>query len=207
MDNPIKRKEQELQDNFVDYLYSTYKPKKNDAGEYFATSLEYLTNEMSYMTTATEKEFIEKYGFAPIGFLEILRIQMARTNGYGICITNKSLKKAILSISIDYNIDPEELQRYYEQLVEYHLIVIIQDSNGNEYATTLQQIFNWEYKMWSRNQNNEYQKKKRKKDAEENQKQNNVEKEVIQQISEAPSEPLDYSGDVYFEEVDIDEIF
>lgn len=199
MNKPTRRSLEELKDNFVDYLYSTYQPKKNDAGEYFATRIEYLTNELSYMSSENEKEFIEKNGIAPIGFLELLRIQMAITNGYGICITNKSLKKAILSISIDYDIDPDVLQKYYDQLVEYNLIVIIKDSKGNEYATTIQQIFNWEYKMWSRHQNNEYQKKKRKKDAEE--------KENTQQLSEAPTAPLYYLEDEDLEDVDPEDFF
>ena len=32
------------------------------------------------MNAETEKEFIEEYGFAPIGFLEIFRMFMCRKN-------------------------------------------------------------------------------------------------------------------------------
>lgn len=78
MEKPIKRTLAELsQPNFVDFLLDTYSPKKNSAGEYFSMALDYLTNETSYMGSDTEKEFVEEYGLAPIGFLEMLRIQMA----------------------------------------------------------------------------------------------------------------------------------
>ena len=166
MEKPIKRKAEELkQANFVDFLFDTYEPKKNSAGELFYNGLDYLTNEMSYMASETEKEFIEEYGLAPIGFLELLRIQMAKTNGFGICINNKDLKKAMSALAIDYGLDISEMQKYYDQLVEVEMIIIITDSAGNQYATTIQQVFNWEYKMWTRWTNNQYQKKKRSEDA------------------------------------------
>ena len=162
MDKPTKRKTEELkQANFVDFLFETYEPKKNSAGEYFYNGLDYLTNEMSYMTSETEKEFIEEHGLAPIGFLELLRIQMAKTNGFGICINNKDLKKAMSAMAIDYGLDIADMREYYDQLVEVDMIIIVSDSAGNQYATTIQQVFNWEYKMWTRWSNNEYQKKRR----------------------------------------------
>lgn len=158
MEKPIKRTLAELsQPNFVDFLLDTYSPKKNSAGEYFSMALDYLTNETSYMGSDTEKEFIEEYGVAPIGFLEMLRIQMAKTSGFGICINNKDLKKAMSNLMIDYNLDLVDMQKYYDQLLEYGLLIIISDSAGNQYATSIQQVFNWEYKMWTRFKNNEYQ--------------------------------------------------
>lgn len=164
MEKPVKRTEYELPDNFVDYLYATYEPQRNSAGEYYFNGLDYLTNEMSYMSSETEKEFVEEYGLAPIAFLELLRVQMAKSpQGFGLCINDKSLKKAIANIAIDYDLDLAELQEYQRQLQESHLLIIITDSNGNGYATTMQQIFNWEYKMWSRWTNCEYQRKRRKK--------------------------------------------
>ena len=168
MEKPIKRTLAELsQPNFVDFLLDTYSPKKNSAGEYFSMALDYLTNETSYMGSDTEKEFVEEYGLAPIGFLEMLRIQMAKTSGFGICINNKDLKKAMSNLMIDYDLDLGDMQKYYDQLLEYGLLVIISDSAGNQYATSIQQVFNWEYKMWTRFKNNEYQKNHRgdKKDA------------------------------------------
>lgn len=162
MEKPIRRTNVELkQNNFVDYLFATYEPKKNSAGEYFPSVLDYTTNETSYLSSETEKEFIEEHGFAPIGFLEALRIQISKTSGFGICINNKDLKKALASIAIDYGIEQDELQKYYNLLLEYQLIIIISDSKGTQFATTPQQVFNWEYKMWSRWTNNQYQKKKR----------------------------------------------
>ena len=168
MEKPINRPLAELsQPNFVDFLLDTYSPKKNSAGEYFSMALDYLTNETSYMGSDTEKEFVEEYGLAPIGFLEMLRIQMAKTSGFGICINNKDLKKAMSNLMIDYDLDLGDMQKYYDQLLEYGLLVIISDSAGNQYATSIQQVFNWEYKMWTRFKNNEYQKNHRgdKKDA------------------------------------------
>lgn len=78
MEKPIKRSIEDLKRiDFVDFLFETYEPKKNSAGEFFYNGLDYLTNEMSYMSSETEKEFIEEHGFAAVGFLELLRIQMA----------------------------------------------------------------------------------------------------------------------------------
>lgn len=163
MEKPIKRNAMELKEtNFVDFLFTTYTPKKNSAGEFFSMALDYLTNETSYMGSDTEKEFINEYGLAPIGFLELLRIQMAKTSGFGICINNKDLIKAMHNMVIDYDLELADLQKYYDQLLEFGLLIIISDSAGNRYATTVQQIFNFEYKMWTRWQNNEYQRKRRK---------------------------------------------
>ena len=162
MEKPTRRTIEELQHNFfVDYLFTTYEPKKNSAGEYFYNGLDYLTNEISYMSSDTERQFIEKFGLAPIGFLEMLRVQMAKTNGFGICISNNDLKKAMSNIAIDYGLTFEEMQKYFDDLVEYKLLIIISDKCGIKYATTIQQVFNWEYKMWTRWTNNQYQKKKR----------------------------------------------
>ena len=180
MRKPVKRTIQETKNNFVDYLFETYEPKRNNAGEYYFNGLDYLTNEMSYMASDTEKEFIEEFGLAPIAFLELLRIQMAKTSGFGICINNKDLKKAMSNMAIDYEINYVDMQEYYSKLVEYQLIIIISDSTGNQYATTLQQIFNWEYKMWTRWSNNQYQKNKRnsgKSNGEDNEKaESNIQK-------------------------------
>lgn len=162
MEKPIKRSIAELKNpNFVDYLYKTYEPQRNSAGEYFFNGLDYITNEMSYMASETEKEFIEENGLAPIGFLELLRIQMAKTDGFGICINNRNLKKAMMNMVVDYGLDLQVLEQYYTQLVESQIIVIITDSKGNKYATTTQTLFNWEYKMWTRWSNRMYQDKKR----------------------------------------------
>lgn len=69
MEKPIKRREQDLPSNFVDYLYQLYECRKNAAGIYFPQPLDYCTNETTdYMCSEIEKEFIEEYGLAPIGF-------------------------------------------------------------------------------------------------------------------------------------------
>lgn len=103
---------------------------------------------------------------------------MAKTGGFGICISNKDLKKAMAAIEIDYDLEREIMEKYYSQLLESHLLIIVCDSQKNQYVTTLQQIFNWEYKMWTRWKNNEYQRKKRGKDSTAD-----SEKEQIDEIS------------------------
>lgn len=189
MEKPIKRNEAELQNNFVDYLFELYEPQKNSAGEYFYNGLDYLTNEMSYLASETEKEFVEENGLAPIAFLELLRIQMSKTSGFGICITNKDLKKAMAAMSIDYSLDMSDMENYYKQLIEYHLLLLITDGKGNEYATTTQQIFNWEYKMWTRYNNNKYQKKRRSnQSATEN---TNIEENITDSSNDIPIAPTE----------------
>ncbi len=142
MNKPEKRAEDELIENFVGYLFDTYEPRKNSAGEYYSTSLDYLTNESSYMNSKAERKFVEDHGLSPIAFLELLRVEMAKTSGFGICITDKELQNSIYRISLVYELKLAELQQYYEQLVDAHLILVINDHDGNQYATTLQQIFN-----------------------------------------------------------------
>lgn len=190
MNKPTRRSITELQQkNFVDFLYETYEREKNSAGDCYATPLEYITDEKTYLSSNAEKEFVEEYGFAPIGFLEALRVQMAKTSGFGICINNNDLKKALAGMMIDYKIDYEELQKFYELLVGYQFIIFISDSNGNQYATTPQQVFNWEYRMWSRLSNNKSQKKSRSeaKKTEKQEKDKEVEVETV--IEDVPTEP------------------
>ena len=166
MEKPIRRTSEELrQPNFVDFLLNTYSPKKNSAGEHFSMALDYLTNERSYMTSADEKAFIKECGFAPIGFLEVLRSQMTKTGGFGICINNNDFEKAMYGMVIDYKADLQEMQKYYDQLLEHGLLIIISDSQGTQYVTSPQQVFNFEYKMWSRwndNKNSKNSKNKKK---------------------------------------------
>lgn len=196
MDKPIKRTIFELKQNsFVDYLFATYEPRKNSAGDYFPSVLDYTTNEMSYLSSSTEKELIEEHGFAPIGFLEALRVHMSKTSGFGICITNKDLKKALANMAIDFDVEQAELQKYYDLLLECQLIVIVTDSKGKQYATTPQQVFNWEYKMWSRWTNNQYQKKRRgtsgkKAEQDEAEAMESESTEEIEDIPEKPSFPV-----------------
>ena len=117
------------------------------------------------MTSADEKAFIKECGFAPIGFLEVLRSQMTKTGGFGICINNNDFEKAMYGMVIDYKADLQEMQKYYDQLLEHGLLIIISDSQGTQYVTSPQQVFNFEYKMWSRwndNKNSKNSKNKKK---------------------------------------------
>ncbi len=149
--DPIRKSVAELEtDGYVDRMIAEYEPVKKKTGDYYKFTLEYITNEDTYMTSETEKEFISEYGLAPIGLLEILRMHMCRKNGFGICTTNKDLQKVFFEINIDYEIDLEKLQEYYNLLLDNKLIVEITDSKGQKYATTPQQIFNWETKYCQR---------------------------------------------------------
>ena len=68
-------------------------------------------------------------------------------------------------MEIDYEIDLQEMQKYYDQLLEHDLLIIISDSQGVQYVTSPQQVFNFEYKMWSRwndNKNSKNSKNKKK---------------------------------------------
>ena len=188
MNKPTRRSITELQQkDFVDFLYETYEREKNSAGDCYATPLEYITDEKTYLSSDVEKEFIEEYGFAPIGFLEALRVQMAKTSGFGICVNNNDLKKTLAGMMIDYKIDYEELQKFYELLVEYQFIIFITDSNGNQYATTPQQVFNWEYRMWSRLSNNKSKQKSRSEAKKTEKQEKDKEDETV--IEDAPTEP------------------
>lgn len=101
------------------------------------------------MDSPDDIKIVETMGLEIVGFLQLLRIQMGKFSGYGIQVNN-DIKKALSSIEIDYLIDREHLFSLYEQLKERGIIILICDSNGNEYATTIQQLFNWEYKMYER---------------------------------------------------------
>lgn len=168
MEKPILRKE--IPKNYLDYIKETYQPKRTESGEAYDSRLTYITFEQSFMKSAEELQLIEKYGFAPIGFLVALRIQMSNGIGYGIPIKDRSLKKALCNIAIDTNIPPKTLDGYYQMLLEYGLLVIIEDSEGNQVLTNKNQLYNWENKEYTRWYNAEAQRKKRrtsKKKAEE----------------------------------------
>lgn len=149
--DPIRKSVAELEtDGYVDRMIAEYEPVKKKTGDYYQFSLEYITNEDTYMTSEAEKEFISEYGLAPIGLLEILRMYMCRKNGFGICTTNKDLQKVFIEINIDYGISIVKLKKYYNLLLSNKLIIEVSDSKGQKYATTPQQIFNWETKYCQR---------------------------------------------------------
>ena len=90
---------------------------------------------------------------------------MTKTGGFGICINNNDFEKAMYGMVIDYKADLQEMQKYYDQLLEHGLLIIISDSQGTQYVTSPQQVFNFEYKMWSRwndNKNSKNSKNKKK---------------------------------------------
>lgn len=159
MEKPILRKE--IPKNYLNYIKETYQPKRTESGEAYDSRLTYITFEQSFMKSKEELELIEKFGFAPIGFLVALRIQMSNGIGYGIPIKDRSLKKALCNIAIDTNIPPKTLDGYYQMLLEYGLLVIIEDSEGNQVLTNRNQLYNWENKEYKRWYDAEAQRKRR----------------------------------------------
>lgn len=87
---------------------------------------------------------------------------MAKSNGYGICITNEEFKIFVFSLKLKFNIDEETVNKYIEILKEFKLLLIIKDEEtGEEYYTTLQSVWNYEYRLYYRYTNREKQKKSR----------------------------------------------
>lgn len=150
-----------IPEHYLDYIKETYKPKKTEAGEDYDSKLTFITFEQSFLKSKEEMELIAEHGFAPIGFLVALRIQMSCGIGYGIPMYDRSLKKALMNISIDTEVPLETLQRYYDILLDYGLLVIIGDSEGNQVLTNRNQLYNWENKEYTRWYNAEAQRKKR----------------------------------------------
>ncbi len=182
MDKPFLRNLATMPEHYLDYIKATYKPVKTTSGENYDSPLTYITLEQSFLSSESEKELIEEKGFAPIGFLIALRIEMSRGIGYGIPLYNRALKKALNNIHIDTDIPMETLQDYYDTLIEYNLLIIIDDKQGNQVLTNYNQLYNWEYKEYTRWYNTEAKRKARAK-----QKDNAEEKiEEPDEIVEAP---------------------
>lgn len=151
-----------LPEHYLDYLKETYKPPKTAAGQdYLNNPLTYFTFEQGFLSTDNELDFICKYGFAPIGLLVSLRVNMSSGLGYGIKM-GRPLNKVLNGISLDTDIPMTTLNEYYEQLLSAGFLIIIDDSEGNQVVTTLNQLYNWELKEYTKWCNAEKQRKSRK---------------------------------------------
>ena len=90
---------------------------------------------------------------------------MATSNGYGLCKSKEELKIFLFTLNVKYNIDEETVNKYIDILTEYNLLLSIKDEEtGEEYYTTLQSIFNYEYRLYYRYENREKQRNYRKKE-------------------------------------------
>ena len=160
MDKPnIKNK---LTEHYLDYLKNTYEPTKTAAGQdYINSPLTYCTFEQDFLSTDKELDFVAAHGFAPIGFLVALRMNMSTGLGYGIRI-GRPLNRALCTIGNDTDISVEILKGYYDLLLDSGFLIIIDDSEGNQVVTTRNQLYNWELKEYTKWCNNEKQKKARK---------------------------------------------
>lgn len=197
MEKPIKRTNKGIQSypNFVDTLEETYQPKLNSAGFTFQNPLDYITEEVQdYMNEYEEKAFINEHGLAPIAFLSLLRIQMSKTSGFGICCNNNDLEKALFSIYLDYGIEIPQLKAYCSQLLDAGMLIKISSlKSGNTYLTCRQQIWNYEYKEYSKWQARTSQANRRKKE-----KSSQEDNAVKPQVAPVPVKEIKASGEDFF---------
>lgn len=162
MSNNTPQKRLTINNNTIKEIHSMYPPAKSITGETYKATLEYITTEIDFFEEQGTKELVKSHGLAPVGFYDLLRIEIANSNGYGICITNDDFKIFIFKIKIKLNIDEETVNNYVKLLTEYKLLYIIKDEETNlEYYTTLQSIWNYEYRLYYRYTNREKQKKSR----------------------------------------------
>ena len=172
-----------LPKNYLQFLKDTYPPAKTAAGEAYDSQLTYITFERSFLKSPVEWELIEEHGFAPLGFLLALRIEMSKTLGYGIALYDNSLAKCLAAIQIDSSIPMETLKLYYNVLLEYGLLFVIEDSEGKQVVANPNQVYNWELKEYTRWYNSERKRISREKAEEKAAATEGVEKE---EFSETP---------------------
>lgn len=126
---------------------------------------------------------------------------MATDAGWGIEVGDDD-EKAVLLYSICRLI--KRKQDYTEQLckilIDYGIIKVVDGSDGKTYWTTLQQLYNYEYKEWSRAKNNFAQRKSYKKKKKEEASESSAEskdQEKAPEISAEPSEPFPDFDDIF----------
>lgn len=157
-----------LPDDVVKYLMETYPPRKNGAGTIQKDGVDYITEEKDFFNRPEIKQCVKNHGLEPIGLLFVLRSKMATDAGWGIEVGDDD-ERAVLMYSICLLINRK--QDYIEQLckilIDCGIIKVVDGSDGKTYWTTLQQLYNYEYKEWSRAKNNFAQRKSYKKKKEQ----------------------------------------
>lgn len=206
MTNNTPQKRLTINNNTIKEIHSMYPPAKSITGEAYKATLEYITTEIDFFEEESTKELVKKHGLAPIGFYELLRIEIANSNGYGVCISNDDFKVFIFKIGLKLNIDEETVNNYLKLLTEYKLLYKIKDEDTNmEYYTTLQSVWNYEYRLYYRYSNREKQKKSR-----QRKKKADTIKNEVEKVDTSKTVPVyctsDYSdidfGDLPFEDFD-----
>ena len=206
MTNNTPQKRLTINNNTIKEIHSAYPPQESVTGKTYKATLEYITTEIDFFEEHGTKELIKSHGLAPIGFYELLRIEIANSNGYGVCISNDDFKVFIFKIGLKLNIDEETVNNYLKLLTEYKLLYKIKDEDTNmEYYTTLQSVWNYEYRLYYRYSNREKQKKSRQRKKKADTIKNEVEK--VDTSKTVPVYcPSDYSdidfGDLPFEDFD-----
>ena len=179
LEKPVLRTE--LPDDVIGYLEKTYPVRVNGAGLKQKDSVDYITEERSFLTNSAVIQCTPKYGTEPLGFLWFIRLYMAEELGWGIDVsTEKEMKMIAYRMYLDYNITAEKFQSLCKILIDCGIIKVVNGSDGKTYWTTLQQFYNYEYKTWSRLKNN-YAKRKsyNKNKAQKESSVPNVEEETI----------------------------
>lgn len=175
-------------ENYIDFLKENYHPTKAKSGESYDSTLTYITLERTFFSNQKILNMIIEEGLDVIGFLMMLRIYMSNGIGYGIPLYDKSLQKVLNAISIDTDIPLAQLEQYYEVLKEYGILFIINDHDGNEVITERTQLFNYELKEYTRQQNAE-----RKRIWRANKKKEKAEAEIAEEEMDEFTEDETYS--------------
>lgn len=150
---PMLRKE--LPEDVIGYLEKTYPARINGAGIKQKDSVNYITEEISFLSDDAVIRCTEKYGMQPLGFLWFLRLYMAEELGWGVDVSTVKEKKMLaFRMNLDYQVSAEDFQEWSSALIDCGVIRVVNGSNGRTYWTTMQQFYNYEYKSWTRMKNN-----------------------------------------------------
>lgn len=153
LQKPILRTE--LPDDVIGYLEKTYPARINGAGTKQNDSIDYITEERSFLQDKAVIQCAETYGAEPLCLLWFLRLYMADKLGWGMDVsTDKERKIVAFDLYINYHISSEQFVKWSKALIDCGIIKVVTGSDGKTYWTTLQQFYNYEYKRWSRLKNN-----------------------------------------------------
>lgn len=156
MDNPINKPtlRTALPDDVITYLNTFYPSRTNGAGVAMKDNVDYITEERKFMTDEEVIACVEHAGLEPLGLLWFLRLKMADSLGWGLDVTDKEYLKLCNNLAVDLSITKNRVVKLSNALIESGVVKVVQGSDGRTYWTTLQQFYNYEYKNWSRIQNN-----------------------------------------------------
>lgn len=163
----------ELPENVVEYLNDTYPPRTNKAGIKQNDGLNYITQELNLFEDSDILKCVEQYGSETFLIFSFLRIEMAKDLGWGLDVTEKKRKRVFFDIEITFDYDKNDIERWVNGLIEYGILKVVNDSDGNTYWTNMQQFYNYEYKSYTRLKNNAKQRKYYRKKHEQDESNNN----------------------------------